>query len=272
MSDAATPAGATTGHSPRRTGARRTRSRVVRAAGSLAVVVFALTAVVALATDNLHPRGKGEALATVGGSFGPVGVSTPGLGSGGAGGLATGAGSSAAGASPASGVPQTGAGSVTGPASGGSATGGRSSGGAGSSPSTGGTGSPGGGATPTTSAGSPSVAVASGLLDITAFGSNIGLPLLCNVAIGSLGPVLTNPAVSDVAAAVTSSCVADGTSGSVALLALNSKLAALAVANPALDPAITGLADAFNSAGSQSGVPFASSLIAMSNIIAFFVG
>ena len=112
----------------------------------------------------------------------------------------------------------------------------------------------------------------SGVLKVTAFGSDIGLPLLCSVVVGGFGPVLTNPAVSNLAAAITSSCVTSGKSGSAALLALNSHLAALAAADPALDPAISGLAGVFNAVGSQSGVPFASSLTSIGEMIDFFVG
>ena len=54
--------------STRRPRGRGTRSRIARGSGTLALVIFALTAVVALATDNLHPKAATEALATGGGA------------------------------------------------------------------------------------------------------------------------------------------------------------------------------------------------------------
>jgi hypothetical protein len=257
-------AGATTNLAARRS-LRPRRSRILRLASTLAVVIFAVTAVVALATDNLHPTAKGEALTASPTTGRPSVRSSP---------AASGAASypdTSTGTAPA--PPLGGVGSSPGvgstPAS---PPGAATIGPSGTAPGpTGNTSVPENPSTPTTAT-PGSVALASGVLKISAFGSNIGLPLLCNVAIGSLGPVLTNAAVSQLAAAITSSCITSGQQGSAALMQLNTHLGALAVADPALDPAISALANAFDGAGSQSGVPFASSLIAMGNIITFFVG
>jgi hypothetical protein len=110
------------------------------------------------------------------------------------------------------------------------------------------------------------------VLQASAFGSHVVLPLLCGVTIGAFGPFLTDPNVAQLATTISSSCVKYGNEGQAAFTALNNNLSALAAANPAVDPLIAQLAKMFNTVGSGGGVPFASSLIELGQLISFFEG
>lgn len=105
-----------------------------------------------------------------------------------------------------------------------------------------------------------------------AFGSSLGLPLLCEVAIGAAGSLLTNQNVSQIATKIDSSCVSSGSQGNSSLEALNQKLSALAVADPALDPEIADLANVFNHVGADQSIPFGGSFLALSAFVAYFEG
>jgi hypothetical protein len=116
------------------------------------------------------------------------------------------------------------------------------------------------------------VAVVSNVLQASAFGSHVVLPLLCGVAVGAFGPALSDPNLAKLATTISSSCVTYGNEGQVALLAMNKKLAGLAAINPMVDPWMAQLAKLFNAIGSSGGVPFASSLIQLAQFVSFFEG
>jgi hypothetical protein len=246
------------------------RRRIGRAVAVVAVVAFGATATVALATDNLHPKPKAAVIAplagTSGGSPGAT-ASTP-------------AASAGSGGSDAStgGAPLA---ASTGPADDVGAVAARSPGPAASTPgpapgpalSTAPSGSSTGPTTTTTAApGTASPAVVSGVLDVFAFGSEIGLPLLCGVAVGAAGPALADPALAQVATTIGSSCTSFGNEGSAALTKLDQQLSALAAANPAVDPVVDGIASIFNGAGSDTSIPFADEMTELGQLVQFFGG
>jgi hypothetical protein len=119
--------------------------------------------------------------------------------------------------------------------------------------------------------GSTDVAIASGVLKTFAFGSQVGLPLICNVAAGSVISGVPDPALAEVVGTIASSCVEFGNQGAAALTALNEQLSALAAINPAVAPLIVSLADTFNTAG-NADVPFADALLSIGELIRFFTG
>ena len=129
----------------------------------------------------------------------------------------------------------------------------------------------GGSPPPAPSSGAANVAVLSGVLSTFAFGSQVGLPLLCGAAIGGFSPLFSNPVLAKVALTITSSCVSYGNQGAAALTAMNQRLAALAAADPTVNPVIIKLAALFNSLGAN-GVPFASMMIEIGQMITFFQG
>jgi hypothetical protein len=95
--------------------------------------------------------------------------------------------------------------------------------------------------------------------------------LLCSVAISGASGQLTDPNLSQLAATIATSCQTFGQQGDAALRQLSSSLSALAVVNPAVQPAVAALVTSFNQFGS-SDVPFGSSLIALAKILTFFGG
>lgn len=118
---------------------------------------------------------------------------------------------------------------------------------------------------------STDVAVASGVLKTFAFGSQVGLPLLCSVAASAVISGAPDPTVAQTAGTIASSCVEFGNQGHESLTALNQQLEALEAINPAATPIINALADTFNSAGSQD-VPFADSITSIGELVRFFSG
>ena len=142
----------------------------------------------------------------------------------------------------------------------------------GSEPSTA-AGSPAGNSTGGSSAAtgpSSSVALVSPLLTSFAFGSQLGLPLVCEVAAGSIGPFLTNPSLGKIVLTIVDSCQQAGVEGKTSLEALNAKLGALAAVDPAVDPLLTKLAAVFDQLATNSAIPFASSILDLANLVAFF--
>lgn len=115
----------------------------------------------------------------------------------------------------------------------------------------------------------PDVAVVTPLLKTFAFGSSVGLPLLCNVAASAAIAQLPDENLAMVATNVVTACIEFGLQGGDAIRGMNAQLRQLEVLNPATAPLINALADTFNAAGSQQ-VPFAESLKAMSDLVRFF--
>jgi hypothetical protein len=113
------------------------------------------------------------------------------------------------------------------------------------------------------------VAVVTPLLKTFAFGSSVGLPLLCNVAASAAIAQLPDENLAMVATNVVTACIEFGIQGGDAIRGMNTQLRQLEAVNPAAAPVITALADTFNTAGSQQ-VPFADSLKAMSDLVRFF--
>ena len=224
----------------------------------LAAVVVSAFGLVSLAAIATHDRGvDAPGLAVVGGSApsaspGGAPVAAPGggggSGAGGGGGTATGSGAVG------------GPGTPTGEGDGGPSTGARP-------------GSPSAPRSPTPTSTPPEasqeVAVVGPLLRVFAFGSRVGLPLLCSVSASALASQVPDPAVAEVITTVVLSCLDFGSQGDEALRAMSEQLSALSAANPALNPIIEALADTFNTAGAQ-GVPFAESLVALGELVGFF--
>jgi hypothetical protein len=248
------------------------RKKVLRAVATLATAGLAVASIVALATDDLKGNQNGGGLQVLSGATGSTGST---------GGATTG---SVAGSAPASSPASAGVSSSATSGASGSSSGAlsQSSTGGATGSSSSGTGSvlpspiPSPSPSPSPGSGprapSQNVAVVSNILQASAFGSHVVLPLLCGVAIGGFGPFLANPALAKLATTISSSCVVYGNDGAAAFTAMNKSLAALAAANPALDPLIAQLAKMFNTIGSTGGVPFASSLIQLAQFIAFFEG
>jgi hypothetical protein len=237
---------------------------LVRAAALLAAAGLGVASIVALATDHLKTS-QGGGIKVVSGGFNPNGAgrpatSQPASAPTATAGPASGGGLAAA-LSPLESTAPGVAGASQAPAEPGTAT----------TPSEEATGSAGGGAPAPAPASTRRVAVVSGFLSMSAFGSQVALPLLCGVVVGGFGPLFTNPVLTKVALAITSSCVTYGNQGAVAFTALNERLAALSAADPAVNPAIAELASLFNSIGS-SGAPFATSMIQIAQLINFFQG
>ena len=118
-------------------------------------------------------------------------------------------------------------------------------------------------------AGDPNVAVITPVLKVFAFGSKVGLPLLCNVAFSAVIAQLPDPNLAQLATTIVTSCVTNGVEGGAALVALNQQLTALEAINPAVAPLVDALVATFNAAGAP-GVPFSQSLIALGDLIAYF--
>jgi hypothetical protein len=125
------------------------------------------------------------------------------------------------------------------------------------------------GSTPTTVPGDADVAVVTPVLKVFAFGSKVGMPLLCNVAFSAVIGQLPDPTLAQLATAIVTSCVNAGTQGNDALAALNQQLTALEAINPAVSPLVDALVATFNAAGAP-GVPFSQSLTALGDLIAYF--
>jgi hypothetical protein len=115
------------------------------------------------------------------------------------------------------------------------------------------------------------VAVVSPTLRMFEFGSRVGMPLMCGVAASAASSAIPDPNVLQVVSTVVTSCIEFGHQGAESLTAMNEQLAALAALNPATQPVIAALVDAFNAAGEQP-VPFAGSLQAMGSMLGFFSG
>jgi hypothetical protein len=94
-------------------------------------------------------------------------------------------------------------------------------------------------------------AVVSPTLDMMAAGSEIGLPLACLTAIGTLGAASNQlgPVLSPMAAA----CTQLAAQGAQGFRQLNGRLAPLAVANPVLNPVLEAMAKAAASLAEQHG-------------------
>ncbi|HWA40050.1 MAG TPA: hypothetical protein VG712_00465, partial [Gemmatimonadales bacterium] len=80
----------------------------------------------------------------------------------------------------------------------------------------------------------PDVAVVTPVLKVFAFGSKVGMPLLCNVAFSAVFAQIPDPGLAQVATAVVTACVDGSTQGSVALQELNRQLGALEAINPSV--------------------------------------
>jgi hypothetical protein len=130
-------------------------------------------------------------------------------------------------------------------------------------------GSTGGGTSGTTAPQAPNVAVITPVLKVFAFGSKVGMPLLCNVAFSAVIGQIPDPGLAQVATAIVTACVDGGTQGNAALQALNAQLGALEAINPAVSPLVDALVATFNAAGAP-GVPFSQSLTALGDLIAYF--
>jgi hypothetical protein len=229
---------------------RRRRGRRLRVSAILATVVFGAVASVALATDNLHPHPHPNIVASP-----PVALALP-------------APATAAPPTPAVGATATAPTGLSAPTPGLVPT----ESGA-STPPVSSSGAATGGVVPGSPPATPAkVAVVSAVLSTFSFGSKIGLPLLCGVAIGAVGQFLTNPALSSVATTISSSCAMFGNQGSAALTQLNQQLAALAAVDPAVDPVLQQLAGVFNGAAANSSIPFAAEVGEVAGLLNFFSG
>jgi hypothetical protein len=122
---------------------------------------------------------------------------------------------------------------------------------------------------PTTAPRDPNVAVVTPVLKVFAFGSKVGMPLLCNVAFSAVIAQVPDPGLAQVATTIVTACVDGGTSGNTALQELNRQLGALEAINPAVSPLVDTLVATFNAAGAP-GVPFSQSLTALGDLIAYF--
>jgi hypothetical protein len=254
--------------------------RVLKAVAMLATAGLAVASLVALATDNLHGSQNGGGLQVLSGANGTGG----GSGSQVAGGTTAPANNGIGAGSGSSGSSSLGSGSSASSTAASSASAGGSAPAAGTAPAssssspsplpaptpypTPGPSGPG----PAPAPAPKNITVLSTVLQASAFGSHVVLPLLCGVGIGAFGPFLTDPNLAQLATTISSSCVKYGNEGQAAFTALNNNLAALAAANPAVDPFIAQLAKMFNTVGSGDGVPFASSLIQLGQLISFFEG
>jgi hypothetical protein len=131
---------------------------------------------------------------------------------------------------------------------------------------------PGGGdaappSTPDPEAATP--AVVSPVLQFFAFGGRVGMPLVCSLTAGAAGPALTDPAVAAIAGEIVSSCASSANQGADALLELDRNLAALAAANPVVQPALDELAASLEAA---RDVPFGRSLVQLAALVRFLRG
>jgi hypothetical protein len=108
-------------------------------------------------------------------------------------------------------------------------------------------------------------------LQLLAFGGQIGMPLVCSLAIGGAGPALSAPGVSAAVGQILSACVAGANQGADSLRALDAQLTALAAINPAVGPALDQLATALEAA-STADAPFVTYLLQISALIRFFRG
>jgi hypothetical protein len=115
----------------------------------------------------------------------------------------------------------------------------------------------------------PNVALVTPVLKVFAFGSKVGMPLLCNVAFSAVIAQVPDPGLAQVATTIVTACVDGGTQGNAALQELNQQLGALEAINPAVSPLVDALVATFNAAGAP-GVPFSQSLTALGDLIAYF--
>ena len=113
------------------------------------------------------------------------------------------------------------------------------------------------------------MAIVTPLLKTSAFGSSVGLPLLCSVAASAAIAQLPDENVAAIATNVVTACIESGSRGGDAIRGMNEQLRQLEVLNPATAPLVGALADTFNAVGSEQ-VPFAGSLKAMGDFIRFF--
>lgn len=108
-------------------------------------------------------------------------------------------------------------------------------------------------------------------LQLLAFGGQIGMPLLCSLAISSAGPALSDPGVSAVVGQILQACVTGANQGADALRSMDAQLSALAAVNPAVGPVLDQLAAELDAA-STADAPFITYLIQISTLIRFFRG
>jgi hypothetical protein len=236
------------------------RHRGLRRLGTSAVVALLAVTVGSLATNRplaVANSGAGVAVAPSPGpsnavsspapsgpiepsAAGGLGLGAPlgGLGAGGpSGSAALGAGGAAGSSASSPGV--TGAGGVSG---------------AGSSPSA-----------------APGTVIVHPTLQLLAFGGQVGMPLLCTVAISAAGPALTDPGVSAVVAQIQQACVTGANQGADGLRALDQQLSALAAVNPAVRPVLDSLASSLDAAA-RVNAPFVTYLLQISALVRFFDG
>jgi hypothetical protein len=132
-------------------------------------------------------------------------------------------------------------------------------------PATGGAAGPGSAA----ETGPDRLTIVSPTLQLLAFGGQIGMPLLCSLAAGSLGPALSDPGVSAVVGQIQTACVAMANQGADQLRALDDGLTALAAVDPAARAALDGLASALDAAAATDA-PFARYFLQISALVRFF--
>jgi hypothetical protein len=118
-------------------------------------------------------------------------------------------------------------------------------------------------------AGPDRLTVVSPTLQLLAFGGQIGMPLLCSLAAGTLGPALSDPGVSAVVGQIHTTCVSMANQGADQLRALDDSLTALAAVDPAARAALDGLATALDTAAATDA-PFARYLLQISALVRFF--
>jgi hypothetical protein len=118
-------------------------------------------------------------------------------------------------------------------------------------------------------AGPDRLTIVSPTLQLLAFGGQIGMPLLCSLAAGTLGPALSDPGVSAVVGQIHTTCVSMANQGADQLRALDDSLTALAAVDPAARSALTGLATELDAAAATQA-PFARYLLQISALVRFF--
>jgi hypothetical protein len=128
-----------------------------------------------------------------------------------------------------------------------------------------------GGASTGAAAPAESTVIVHPVLQLFAFGGQIGMPLICSLAIGGVGPALSDPGVSAVVGQILAACVSGANQGADSLRALDAQLSALAAINPAVGPVLDQLAAALDSA-STADAPFLTYLLQISALVRFFRG
>jgi uncharacterized phage infection (PIP) family protein YhgE len=108
-------------------------------------------------------------------------------------------------------------------------------------------------------------------LSVLEFGTSVGTPLVCEVAIGAVGPYLTNPQLSAIVSQILSACQNGANEGTVTLQQIDQRLSALAAVNPLVRPMLDQLATSLQQA-STSQAPFEGSLAQLAALVQFFEG